>query len=280
MRYYYGLIVTLLVIVNIAAASAGSPGYLWLKGTSSRSIASDIAPPKGYVRTKLKQSSWAYWLRHLPLKKPGTEVFLYDGRKKSNQDAHVEVINIDVGTRDLQQCADAIIRLKSEYLYARRAYSSIHFNFTSGHEATFPKWARGYRPVVKGNSVKWVKKRSKDYSYANFRRYLRTVFMYAGTYSLSKELKHRPSVKEMRIGDIFIKGGFPGHSVLVVDMAHNPGTGKKVFLLAQSYMPAQDIHVLRNPSDRSLSPWYELDFGKTLGTPEWNFGRTGLMHFR
>jgi hypothetical protein len=133
--------------------------------------------------------------------------------------------------------------------------------------------------VVKGNNVKWVKKKSKDYSYGNFRRYLRTVFMYAGTYSLSKELKRRIRAKDMRIGDVFIKGGFPGHAVLVVDMARNRDTGKKVFLLAQSFMPAQDVHVLRNLNNRNLSPWYDLDFGKTLATPEWNFDIGSLKYF-
>ncbi len=38
----------------------------------------------------------------------------------------------------------------------------------------------------------------------------------------------------------------------------NPETRKKVYLLAQSYMPAQQIHILVNPANSLLSPWYEL----------------------
>ena len=49
-------------------------------------------------------------------------------------------------------------------------------------------------------------------------------------------------------GDVFIKGGSPGHAVIVVDVAIYTQTGKKVFLLAQSYMPAQQIHILVNPA--------------------------------
>ncbi len=54
---------------------------------------------------------------------------------------------------------------------------------------------------------------------------------------------------------------------------------KKIFLLAQSYMPAQDIHILRNPDDEDLSPWYSVDFGEKLHTPEWIFTKKELCRF-
>lgn len=83
-------------------------------------------------------------------------------------------------------------------------------------------------------------------------------------------------------GDVFIKGGSPGHAVIVVDVAIYTQIGKKVFLLAQSYMPAQQIHILVNPANRGLSPWYELsdnDEGK-LYTPEWVFEKKDLKRFK
>ncbi|MBI5916420.1 MAG: hypothetical protein HY842_13670, partial [Bacteroidetes bacterium] len=54
---------------------------------------------------------------------------------------------------------------------------------------------------------------------------------------------------------------------------------EKVFMLAQSYMPAQEIHVLVNPNDAELSPWYGADFGEELFTPEWTFNREMLKAF-
>ena len=42
----------------------------------------------------------------------------------------------------------------------------------------------------------------------------------------------------------------PGHVVLIVDMAEND-KGEKIFMLAQSYMPAQQTQILINPSDRT-----------------------------
>lgn len=78
------------------------------------------------------------------------------------------------------------------------------------------------------------------------------------------------------------QGGHPGHAVIVVDMAVHPKTKKKVFLLAQSYMPAQHIHILTNPVNRKKSPWYELsdsDDGKVY-TPEWIFNKKDLKQFK
>jgi hypothetical protein len=70
---------------------------------------------------------------------------------------------------------------------------------------------------------------------------------------LEKELKPADP-NDLQIGDIFIQGGFPGHAVVVVDVALNTDNGQQVFLLAQSYMPAQDIQILQNPNDEELSP--------------------------
>ncbi len=240
---------------------------------------SRILPPRGYTRVEAEPGGFAEWLRNLPLKPENSPVHLFDGRLKGNQSAHFAVLDVDVGGNDLQQCADAVIRLRAEYLYSRGEYDAIHFNFTSGDEASFRNWIDGYRPDVEGNSVTWRISASSDSSYRCLRRYLDTVMMYAGTYSLSKELIHVKVVSGMRPGDVFIRGGFPGHAVLVVDMAVEVSTGEQVFLLAQSYMPAQDIHILKS-FDNDISPWYRLDFGEILETPEWRFGRNELFRFR
>ena len=107
---------------------------------------------------------------------------------------------------------------------------------------------------------------------------MRAIFNYAGTYSLEKELQQIP-INDVQIGDVFIQGGFPGHAVVVVDMAENE-TGEKRFMLAQSYMPAQDIHILKNPTNRKLSPWYSTNFEGNLYTPEWTFEASDLRRFR
>jgi hypothetical protein len=270
------VILTLLACATPTAQSQ----YPWLREYNPQeSIAARIGAPEGFVRQDLAPGSFADWLRHLPLKPGKPPVMLHNGRRKANQDAHVAVVDIDVGTGDLQQCADAVIRLRAEYLYSQARYDDIHFNFTSGDEASYGRWIEGYRPAVHGNHVSWAKSARRDSSRAAFEAYLKKVFTYAGSYSLSKELIPVGDVTEISIGDVFILGNFPGHAVMVVDVAVERDTGEKLFLLAQSYMPAQEIHILKNPSDKTLSPWYDTGFGNILRTPEWIFRPSHLMRW-
>ena len=109
------------------------------------------------------------------------------------------------------------------------------------------------------------------------RQYLNAVFTYAGSASLARELTAIADPSRVRPGDVFIRGGFPGHAVLVADVAENTA-GERVFLLVQSYMPAQDIHVLTNPGAPG-SAWYPARKNGSLETPEWTFSYTELRRF-
>lgn len=269
-----------LTLIAASLANAQPTRYLWKDGyDQAQAIVNRIRPPDGYKRVELSRGTFADWLRNLPLKQDRVSVYLFNGNLKSNQSAHFAVIDMDTGRKDLQQCGDAIIRLRAEYLYSIGDYGSIHFNFTSGDKADFTEWIKGYRPIVKNNKVRWVRTAGEDSSYPNFRKYLEKVFEYAGTLSLSKELVKINNIADMQTGDVFIRGGAPGHAATVIDMAERSDSGKKIFLLAQSYMPAQDIYILKNPNDSAISPWYELDFGEELVTPEWIFHKDDLKRF-
>lgn len=259
-------------------------GIMWalsLLPLWGQTLENRIAPPAGYVREDCSSGSYAAYFHKLPLLPQGSKVLLYNGHEKRNQAAAFAVVDMEIGNSDLQQCADAVIRLRAEYLWSQKRYGEIKFNFTSGFQAEYKKWAEGNRIKVSGNKVTWYAAGGTDYSYKTFRDYLNLVFTYAGTASLAKELVPVPYIS-LNSGDVFIKGGFPGHAVIVVDVAVNPKTGKKVFLLAQSYMPAQQIHILVNPNNRTLSPWYELssDDESKLVTPEWIFEKRDLKRFK
>jgi hypothetical protein len=228
-----------------------------------RTLESAFPAPAGFQRAPAEKGSFAAWLRVLPLKQDGAPVKLYDGRMKGNQDVHAAVIDMDVGTQDLQQCADAIMRLRAEYLLSSGREADIGFNNTEGKRMAWPAWKQRHGGAS---------------NYTNFRKYLIQIFAYAGTYSLERELAPEP-VAQMQIGDVFIRGGFPGHAELVADMVENPATGERRFLLLQSFMPAQDIHVLKNPQHKG-DPWYPLNFGETLLTPEYSFSPANLRRFR
>ncbi len=67
--------------------------------------------------------------------------------------------------------------------------------------------------------------------------------------------------------------------MIVVDLVVDPTTGRKFFLLAQSYMPAQEIHILRNADNEKMSPWYEVNGDDKLYTREWTFEWSELRRF-
>lgn len=251
--------------------------YQWLASVDPANMLVNRVPvPEGYARLELSRPSFGHWLRHVPLKPGKPPVMLYDGRKKLRQNVHHAVIDLDVGDKDLQQCADAVMRLRAEYLYETKQYDKLHFNFTSGDECSWNRWREGWRPVVRGNDVRWSQSAQPNDSRQNFRAYLEMVFNYAGTYSLKQEMK-RAEVSGILPGDVFIEGGFPGHAVIVLDVAED-AHGDRLFLLAQSYTPAQDMHVLV-AFGGEFSPWYSVAFGDELHTPEWTFVREDLRRF-
>ncbi len=245
---------------------------------SENTISGRFNPPSGYERIAKDSTSFAQYLRNLPLKPDNALVHYYDGSTKSNRGVYKAVIDLPIGKRDLHQCADAVMRLRAEYLFGRQKYDSIHFNFTNGFRADYAKWRTGKRIVVDGNRVFWKQRTTASDQPDDFWKYLEMVFSYAGTASLSKELKP-VTLSEMQIGDVFIQGGFPGHAVIIVDMATNIRTGKSLFLLAQSYMPAQELQLLANPNSSNQSPWYSAAFAGNLTTPEWVFKKTDLKRF-
>ena len=233
-----------------------------------KKIETRIQVPSGYTRTKVTNQSFGYYLRNLPLKPEGSEVLYYDGRTKSNHGVYCAVVDLDIGSKDLHQCADAVMRLRATHLWEQKKYDHIHFNFTNGFKVEFKEWMKGRRMVVEGNRTYWDNRDQLSNSYEDFWNYMELIFMYAGTASLEKEMLSIP-VEEMTIGDVLIQGGHPGHAVIVVDQAKNK-QGESIYLLAQSYMPAQEIQILSNPIDKGINPWYGLD-KELIQTPEWSF---------
>ena len=240
-------------------------------------IETRIPTPSRYQRNKVSKNSFQEYLRTLKLKPKGSLVTYYTGTKKSNNGVYTDVVDLEIGKKDLHQCADAVMRLKAEYLWKQKRYNDIHFNFTNGHKVAYSEWMKGKRMKVDGNKTTWVQTTTPSNSYEDFWEYLELVFMYAGTASLEKEL-NKVDIKQAEIGDILIQGGFPGHAVIIVDKATNSQTGKAIFLLAQSYMPAQELQVLQNPNDGELSPWIALNKGE-INTPEWSFNSSDLKRF-
>jgi Domain of unknown function (4846) len=215
----------------------------------------NIPLPAGFFRIQNDTNSFAAWLENIALKKNNT-VYKFDGTEKYNQSAQYAVLDISVGKKDLQQCADAVMRLRAEYLFTQKAFDKIVF-------------------IDNANTLyKFVAPFTRE----NFTKYLDRVFGMCGSASLAKQLKAKSSFGKIQAGDVIIRGGFPGHAVIVMDVAENEA-GKRMYMIAQSYMPAQDIHVLQNPNNENLSPWYEVNENEIIQTPEYTFKKTELKEW-
>jgi hypothetical protein len=165
---------------------------------------------------------------------------------------------MDVGKRDLQQCADAVMRLRAEYLYAADRERDICFR-----------------------SVQRKKLRWRGGGFASFRKYLDKVFGIANSASLMREMIPVEAGQTPEIGDVLIEpatSGRYGHAVMLMDAAANTA-GERVFLLSQSYMPAQESHILKNLREPDIAPWYRIEPTAAIRTPEWGFPESSLRRF-
>lgn len=227
--------------------------------SSGNSIMTRFACPDSFARMRYDSGSFAWYLERLALKPEGEQVKYYNGDTKDGEYVYCAVVDMPITGKDLQQCADAVMRLRGEYLYSMKRYGDISFRFTGDGKM------HGFKEYAKG-----------DYSYRNFRKYMDYVFGYANTSSLKKQLRSIP-FSQMQIGDVLVQSGNPyGHAVIVVDMCMN-AKGEKQYMLAQSYMPAQETQVLVKPG--TAQPWYSHPGGNVIATPEWTFDTADLRRW-
>ncbi|MBC3757302.1 DUF4846 domain-containing protein [Hyunsoonleella sp. SJ7] len=250
-----------------------------LLNKDSLTIKSRVNIPKGYKRVAYLKGSFQDYLRNYKLKPFGTKIINYDDTEYFWQFGHIGVLEIPVPKNGLQQCADALIRIRSEYLWDNNRKDEIGFNFTSGHYCSWKKYAEGYRPKINGNKVTFHKTASKNHSKENFYKYLNLIYMYSGTLSLYNELPKINNPNNLKIGDMLIKGGSPGHIVMICDEAVN-SNGDKIYLLCQGNTPAQSVHLVKNLEDSQISPWYRLEKDAVIPVSNYTFYSSKFVRFK
>ncbi|HET9056094.1 MAG TPA: DUF4846 domain-containing protein [Chitinophagaceae bacterium] len=248
--------------------------------TTGETVYERVNPPKGFSWIKEENGSFGEFLQTLKVEPAGSKILDYNNNPISNQSEHIAIIKKDIGNKDLQQCADAVIRLRADYLWENKQYDLIEFHFTSGDLFKWIDYKKGIRPIVKSkNEVHFQQIAAQDDSYLSYRKYLDLIFTYAGTISLNKETQKVISDKEIKTGDIIIEPGNPGHAIIIIGTAKN-SKGEKVYLLAQGYTPAQSIHIITNPNDIQLNPWYKLSIDKSpIITARYSFTKINIRRF-
>ena len=243
------------------ASAPAAPGskpdphrYRWLGADNLKfpaavdSLEARFPTPPGYARVAVTPGSFAEWLRGLPLAAPGTPVLSHAGDTVfAGNDAYVAaVVAIDVGAGDLQQSADAVIRLHGEWLWASDQPNAISYKSTTKLDMPFSRWAKGQRLMAVGPNMGWVvKNKPKDPTYDDFRSYIDAVMLWSNNVSLALRATHVADAAQLSAGDFFLQPRGKGHAVIVLDVAQKP-TGERVALLGQSLQsPAQSIHVMQ-----------------------------------
>ena len=225
----------------------------------------------------MDSDSFGAWLRRLPVRLDRTTVQSYRGAAIAAPAA--AVFALDLGRGDLQQCADTIIRLHAEYLWASGRADEAAYHFTSGDRSAWVAWKRGERFVIDGSRVRRVAGTARSAGYETFREWLQHLFIYAGTLSMKHD--SRP-VDVVRAGDFFVLPGSPGHTVIVLDVAVDE-RGRRFALVGQGYTPAQDFHLLgERRSDVLDGVWFALPVGgdEALRVPGWRpFPRSSARRF-
>ena len=170
------------------------------------------------------------------------------------------MIRLPMVEGDLQQCADTAIRLRAEW--QRAAGLPVAFHATSGDLLPWSRWQAGERPVLEGRGLGWRSGGVQGGGEESWERYLASVFTWAGTASLVA-YDSVPAL-EPRPGDLLVQGGFPGHAVLLLDVARE-ADGTTWLLVGEGFMPAQDAHVQHGPNQG----WWRWDPEEGLALPYW-----------
>ena len=254
------------------AASLERASYPWLQD-STASFPAPVEPlqarfpePAGFRRVELPAGSFGAWLRGLPLAEPSAPVLTHKGAvlREASHPAIAAVAALDIGTGDLQQCADSILRLHAEWRWSQ-GDRQMSYRAASGTSLPYARWAAGERVEASGNTLLWRTTGAPSQEHRSFRKYLDMVFNWANTGALARDAQ--PStLEQLRPGDFFVLPGNPGHAVLVLDLAR-AADGRRVVLLGQGFMPAQSFHILR---DSKGSPWFAVEPERgSIETPFW-----------
>lgn len=260
---------------GIVKNTISKPSYI---NKSGDSISTRVRVPEGFKRVTYPKGSFEEYLRNYKLKKYGTPIINFDGSEYFAQHWHDAILEIPVPKNGLQQCADALMRIRAEYLWNKNLQHKIGFKFTSGHYCSWKQYAEGYRPKINGSKVKFLKTTNANYSKSNFYNYLNLIFTYAGTASLHAELP-KVKIKDLKIGDMLIQPGFPGHIEIIADEIMND-KGEKMYLLVQGNTPAQNVCLLKNFEDLDISPWYRFAENEPVYTPSYYFDKPVFIRFK
>lgn len=249
--------------------------YVWLEPQRNlgqlTTLRRRFEAPAGFERVEVEPGSYQAYLRGLPLRTDRTRTRLYNGDPVRMPSA--AIIPLELGPRDLHQCADSVIRLHGEWLWASGQAEQASYHYTSGDLAAWEDWRRGRPLEVRGGQVRQVERAPAPNTWRAYRRWLDEIFRYASTRSMHRDAERVTDPEELRAGDFFLMAGNPGHVIVLLDVATHPD-GRRAALIGQGYIPAREVHVIgvRAREDVLDRVWFVLPEGPDdeIDTPTWH----------
>ena len=193
-----------------------------------------------------------------------TPVLRFDGSvAHAADDEYVAgVVAIDIGSADLQQSADVVIRLHAEWQWSRDQRDASSYQGGTKLNMPLSRWEKGQRIISQGPNPFWaVQTKPVPADYSEFRRYLDIVFTWANSASLARRAEPVEATT-LTPGDFFLHTKPPGHAAIVLDIAEKP-SGERVALLGQALNPTESVHVIR---PGRATAWFSLRPGHALVT--------------
>lgn len=272
-------ILSFVFLVNGAFAQNKSLLHINNEG---QSVQDRILLPTEYVRPPFPETSFQYFLRNLPMKNAGAKVRKFDGFRKSYE-CYVAVVELDFSMKYNRIHGEHLVQLlRSEYLYKQQKYDMILFHYDDNRSISFEEYGEGYRFVWQDSIYVKQKIAAENYSSETWSLYMSDLYDASSTIGLYADTK-TTDFGEVSVGDVFIQteyNGAPGHTVMVMDMAVHPVTGERLVLLGQGFNPTQDFHILDNPFDEDISPWYRVEEDAFyFTTSQWNFRKKHCRRF-
>lgn len=201
-------------------------------------------------------------------------ILTFRGEPLADNGQHLAVLSLPLSNKNLQQCADTVLRLRAEFLRAQN--KEVKFHLTNGEWLDLRRLTSERVVAVRQNKLVWKKRPLREQPGSVWSEYLDTLFLYAGTLSLPKDMHELREDQPIRIGDVIMQPGSPGHVVLVADKVEDD-TGAARYLLVQGFMPAQQAHVLAATPENA---WFDIADRKQLHTPSWSFEPVRVFRFK
>ncbi len=254
------LIILLLILIGICT-------FLLIENKTVRSMKSaapnikidfiyEIPAPSGYKQISYKKHSFSRWLQHLPLK---NNKKIISHRKKEialfyNIFAVVDMPLLFKG--NVEQCADYCMRFWAEYHKDHNKLSALYLYSYTGIRRYFAR------------------------QHLSYKKFLFKRFLYSNSYSLKRGCEKILKNESLIVGDMFVqnkKGGI-GHVSLIVNICKNK-SGKKLYLIGFSFMPAQEFHIEYAEEKYGTAGWFSYAGYISYLKKHFPFGKPVLRRF-